>query len=577
MKPSQPRPAVVTQRAAERLPRLALLILCAVYVLPGVIGRDPWRNADLTAFGYMSGLADGRMSWWAPSLGGMAPESAVLPHWLGALFILGFHGWMDAALAARLPFALLLGLTLMLVWYTAYHLARAEAAQPVAFAFGGEAAPIDYARALADGAVLGMMATLGLLQLGHETTPELMQLFGCSLFLWSQSFGAKSPRWASVATLLALPLLALSGAPVLAGFLGLSSIALGGLVMARRTPTLALALALATLASVGVLFWRWPHVAWAAGAPFREGNLPGFLRLLLWFSWPCLPLAGWTVWQWRRQWRAPHISGPLSLALGSIAASALLGSSDRAMLMATPGLAILAAFALPTLKRNATSAIDWFSVFFFSVAALVVWVIYASMHWGVPKQPLVNILRLVPGFVPEYSSISLLFAALGTVAWLWLVRWRTARHRHALWKSLVLPASGVAVVWLLTMTLLLPVLDHGRSTRPLVNQIALWIPRQSCILTVGVPRTHVAGLEVFGAYKVASEGVAAPNCPFLLRMDRLPQVATLPGWKALTTLRRPVDRHEYFTLYERAPEFRPSTQESPAQPSASPATPEARW
>ena len=48
-----PNPALVTQRAAQRLPRLALLLFCAAYVLPGVFGRDPWRNADLTAFGQM--------------------------------------------------------------------------------------------------------------------------------------------------------------------------------------------------------------------------------------------------------------------------------------------------------------------------------------------------------------------------------------------------------------------------------------------------------------------------------------------------------------------------------------------
>ena len=30
-------------------PRLALLLFCAAYVLPGLFGRDPWRNADLTA------------------------------------------------------------------------------------------------------------------------------------------------------------------------------------------------------------------------------------------------------------------------------------------------------------------------------------------------------------------------------------------------------------------------------------------------------------------------------------------------------------------------------------------------
>jgi hypothetical protein len=40
----------------------------------------------------------------------------------------------------------------------------------VAFAFGGEAQLIDYARAMADAALLALVACLGLAQLSHETT-----------------------------------------------------------------------------------------------------------------------------------------------------------------------------------------------------------------------------------------------------------------------------------------------------------------------------------------------------------------------------------------------------------------------
>ena len=169
------------------MPRAALLLLCAAYVLPGLVGRDPWRNADVNAFGLMAAMAEGRTSWWLPTLGGVPADTALLPHWLGACFISLGQGWLDPALAARLPFAALLGLTLALVWYSTYLLARTEAAQPVAFAFGGEAEPIAYARAMADGGVLALMATLGLLQLGHETTPELAQLFATALLLYGLS------------------------------------------------------------------------------------------------------------------------------------------------------------------------------------------------------------------------------------------------------------------------------------------------------------------------------------------------------------------------------------------------------
>ena len=82
-----PSPALVTQRAARRMPRWALLLLCAAYVLPGLFAREPWRHADITAFGYMLSLAEGRSAWLAPSLGGIPAETALFPYWLCAASI----------------------------------------------------------------------------------------------------------------------------------------------------------------------------------------------------------------------------------------------------------------------------------------------------------------------------------------------------------------------------------------------------------------------------------------------------------------------------------------------------------
>ena len=63
---------------------IALLLLCAAYVLPGVFGRDPWRNADLVAYAQMAAIADGRAGWIAPTLGGVPGDTALLAHALGA-------------------------------------------------------------------------------------------------------------------------------------------------------------------------------------------------------------------------------------------------------------------------------------------------------------------------------------------------------------------------------------------------------------------------------------------------------------------------------------------------------------
>jgi 4-amino-4-deoxy-L-arabinose transferase-like glycosyltransferase len=544
-----PTPALVTQRAAQRVPVVALLLLCAAYLLPGLVGRDPWKNADLSAFGAMWSIAEGRSSWMAPALGGLPVDGGLLPYWLGAGAIRLLSPWVDPALAARLPFVLLLALTLTLIWYTTCHLARTEAAQPVPFAFGGEAAAIDYSRAIADGALLAMIATLGLLQLGHETTPELAQLFSVALFQWALA-SAPYRHWrARLAPILALAAMADSGAPAMAAALG----AAGAVICARSSYDAARRVApwmiAAALVAVAVGVWSG---GWAMrvglSTDWRQAIETG--RLLLWFCWPAWPLAVWTLWRWRRHLNHRHISVPLCPVLISVLTCVVMGGSDRALMLALPGLAVLAAFALPTLKRSTASAVDWFSVVFFTAAALFVWVMYAAIITGVPAKPAANVARLAPGFVATFSAASFVLALIATAAWIALVRWRTARHQHALWKSLLLPAGGVALSWLLAMTLLLPVLDYARSYRPLVARVQAYIPDGACVLAPGVSRSQIAALEVFGRYRVDASGQSA--CRHLA-LQGATAAAPDARWTLLARVNRPTDRREVLSLFVRQP------------------------
>jgi len=545
---AQTTPAIVAERGAQRLPRLPLLLLCAAYLLPGLFGRDPWRNADLTAYGFMASIAEGHAPWWQPAIGGITASGGPLPYWVGALAIKALP-WLDPALAARLPYATMLACVLALVWYSAFNLARTEAAQPVAFAFGGEAQAGDYARTLADGALLALIASLGLLQLGHETTPELMQLMFATLWLFGLAAAPFHAAQARIATLVALPGLAAAGAPAVALVLA----ALGLLLCARSSyaavrallPWLVVAGLLAGLAA-----WTFHAWAWRAALPHSFAALRQVASLIAWFCWPSWPLALWTFWRWRRHWQRRHIFVPFACALVPAATCVLMAGSDRALLLALPPLAVLAAFALPTLKRSLSAAIDWFSVFFFTAAALFAWVYYVSMQTGVPAQPLANLRRIAHGFEPRFDLLALLFAALGTLAWLALVRWRTARHRHALWKSLALPAGGVALCWLILMTLGLPAADYARSNGPLVAATRRALPaRFNCLAAPGQPLATLAALEFEGGWTVrADETVARSGCDYALRAPDAPAPA---GWQDLAGLRGPTDRGDAFILMRR--------------------------
>ena len=547
---NSPNPALVSQREAAPLPRPALLILSAAYVLPGLVGRDPWKSADITAFGYIVGIAQGKTAWLAPTVGGIPADGSLLPYWIGALFVKVGAGWLDPALAARIPFALLLALALALTWYATYHLARSEAAQPLPFAFGGEALPIDYARSIADGALLALIASLGLLQLGHETTPELVQLAAVALYLYGLAAYPYKALQGGLSAAFALTALAASGAPSIAMLL-----AGGGVVLALRLPRphgwplLAWIIGGAVLAAAAATALG----AWAnrLGALRSAHEALSLARAITWFAWPAWLLALWTLWQWRRRLSSQHIAVPLACAATLLAVWIAMAGSDRALMLVLPALAVLAAFALPTLQRGTAAAIDWFSVFFFSIAVATGWVFYVAVQTGTPAKLAANVAKLSPGYANEFSFVALVLALAGTLAWLWLVRWRTGRNRHPLWKSLVLPAGGVSVCWLLVMTILLPPLDNARSYRSMIQRITRQVPTQGCVAAPGMTRAEVVALEYLGGYRVdAMTPAAATRCDFLL-LER-PQQAPGAPWQFINRERRNRNDDDVTDLYRRA-------------------------
>ena len=89
----QPSPARLTASSTLKLPRWALFLMCLLYILPGLVGRDPWKSEDAAGFGVMWTMAQGAgfggvADWLVPNVAG-APivEAGPLMFWVGALCI----------------------------------------------------------------------------------------------------------------------------------------------------------------------------------------------------------------------------------------------------------------------------------------------------------------------------------------------------------------------------------------------------------------------------------------------------------------------------------------------------------
>lgn len=547
------------------------MCLCVAYIVPGFLGREPWKNADTTAFGIMNWMALGVIDWWNPAIPGQDQVSTgLLPHWLGALLILAWpeqSAWMY-----RLPAILAVAATFYFTWHATFRFALLGAAQPVSFAFGGQAAPVAYARAMADSGLLALMGSLGLAQLSHEATPDTFLLASVAAVLYAAARTAHASevidKTAIACWSVGLFVLGLSGMPWLALFAAFVIPAGQALHTSARsdhphtaaqpltgaTRTLIAFTGAGACVMLAVMWWATPWVQPAATEAPVPFNPISFVKMLAWFTWPLWPLALVTLWRWRRHVRHAHVGQPLLLTLLIALASAAANGSDRVLLLALPALSILAAFALPTLSRHVSALIDWFSVLLFSICATVVWVVWIAMMTGVPEKPAANVAKLAPGFVPSFEAVGFVVALVATLCWLAVVAWRVSRHPPAIWKSMVLPATGGTLCWLLLMTLWLPLLDHARSYGPIARRLATHIPVTACATTVGLNTAQISGLAHQGHINIDLRPADASDCAFLIGSLNHPALSdtTDRGWQLVARFNRLTDRKESLLLFNRS-------------------------
>ena len=575
------KPVRLPAAATLALPRWGLFALALLYILPGLFGRDPWKNDDASSFGIMWTMAHGGLAdWLAPNVAGMPmPQEGPFTFWVGALCIQLFGALIGDVMASRVAAIGFFLLGALSVWYTTYLLGRRAEAQPLRLAFGGQPESADYGRTLADGALLIYLGFLGLLLHSHSSTAGALQVSLVAFILYAavRLFDTRSRRM-TVALGLALGVSVLTRGLVVPVALGVALLALAALrdrALGLRLVSVSLPLAIlvplawitacSTLEPVGLgpvagwLHWNARMLDWPEWESFKY-----FTKNGIWFAWPAWPFAGWAVYAWRKQFSALHIALPL-LFVGVLAVMAMLDpiSDEKILLPLLPPLAILAAFGLPTMKRGAINAVDWFSVMTLTTCAAFIWVGWIAKQTGWPAQLARNAFKLAPGFKPEFSAVAFSVAAAATASWFVLVNWRISRRPQVLWRAVVLSSGGVILCWLLLMTLWLPWGNYMKSYAGVAQQIAQFLPAaanenalQRCVDS-DVGAAQRASFAFFGPIPFAR--VRDTRCDYLLLQDKssntLRDASQLEragqSWKLLWQGHRPSDRDERFRLYQR--------------------------
>lgn len=562
--------------ATQKLPRWFLAVVGVVYILAGLFFRDPWKTDDVVGLATMlTALSDGGQALLLPQIGELAyAQNGPLITWVGAFSIWlfgpifeGFATPMDAAIiASRLPNLLWFGLMLGSIWYGTYLLGRRPEPQPLALPFGGEPTVRDYGRMIADAALLLIVATVGIVWRMHETSavPALIAFQALAFYAVARTLDHPLSGALTLG-------FALAAAFLTRGMIGSLPIVLAALFAFRpRSPLwqhrkwLALALLLAVAlclawwipARQASTYWtdHWWHWNTSSFAWPHHSNIITLLRDLPWFLWPTWPFALLAIWRWRAWLAAPHIWVPLMFLIWPLLVMLVLDDvfEPEYSLMAVPA-AVLAAFALPTLRRGVVNSLDWFAVMCFSLTATTVWFGWFVLQTGWPPKIAHNIARQTTGYSTFIYWPAVFIALIGTLAWIALLRWRLHTRPQALWRGTVLSAGGLITTWLLLVTLWMPALDYARSYRDVSAQLAqaLAIHQREgeCLRSVEVGTGQRSSFLVFDGIRLSYQ----PRCTLLLQQTSLDAIeAGTAGYSDSATVlwqgKRAADRNEMFRL-----------------------------
>ncbi|MHB9119021.1 MAG: ArnT family glycosyltransferase [Burkholderiales bacterium] len=530
---------------------LLVVVLAAAWLLPGLVGHDPWKPDEAYSFGLVYHFIHGG-DWVVPMLGGEPfMEKPPLYYLTAALFARLFSFLLPLHDGARLASGFYIGLALYFTALTGRELLGRDK--------GGLT-------------LLLLIGSLGLLVRAHEMITDTAQFTGFALAFYGLALLLRRPVPGGIALGCGTGIGFMAKGLLAPGAIGIVALLLP-LFPAWRNRRYALALGVAALAALP-WFSVWPIALYQRSPQLFEqwlwvNNLGRFLgtahlgpsrdpyfylQTLPWYTWPAWPLALWGLWRGRRQ-ALGRTAVQLPLTLFAVVLAVLAASSDARELYAMPlllPLAVLAADGVDSLRRGAAGALDWFGFMTFGLFSGFLWLGWIAMMTGWPAKLAERAHVLQPAYVPSIEAGPLAVAVAFTLTWLLLIS-RLGRSNR---RAVINWAAGLTLMWGLLTTLWLPWIDTGKSYRAMMQEIKQALPvSYNCLSSEHLGEPQRALLLYFaGINSRRLETGRGEECDVRLIQGGVDNPPSLgEGWKPLWDGARPGDNNERYWLLQRLP------------------------
>jgi 4-amino-4-deoxy-L-arabinose transferase-like glycosyltransferase len=550
---------VAGKRIALPLAPIPLLILLAIWLLPGLIGHDPWKSDDAIGIGIAHQFAS-HGDWLLPRLAGEHyPDDGPLFYWIAAAFAKLLDAFVAQHDAMRLAGGACIALTLVF-------LRLAGRAFHDDGGYDADRRGSGDARVRGDSVMFLFMGCTGLLLHAHATISESALLACLACAYYGAALLPKRAYAAGIALGCGLGAAFLAtGLPAILPLLA-ALLATPLFVPDWRSRNAAIALAV-SLAALLPWLLVWPALLYARSPEMfaawsYQANLAALVRgptlaatahavqTLAWFAFPAWPIALWALWLYRRKPASAAVSVPLIALIAGLAIACLAPvHGELPLLPLLLPFALLGGQVLHDLRRGAANSLAWFGTMTFSLLGGLIWLGYSALQTGFPPRIAANAARLEPGFVAQFAWLPLIAAVAITLAWITLIV-KTERSPQ---RSVTYWAAGLALFWALTMLLWLPWIDYGKSYRKVAQALQASLPKHpGCIASRGLGEAQRAAFDYHaGIVTERGEIGAGLDCPLLLLQDNAgePEPGPVGHWKKIWEGSRAGDHTEKFRMY----------------------------